>query len=194
MPTRESLGDNDPACWLKNSRGEPQDIWVPQTYLPLLDIETGEVLCFVSGSRGGDQALRALMRDYKPKARTSEVPIISLQKDSYVHDDYGRVQVPVLRVVGWHDLGYVPPAPARVTVAQLSARPMAMQIIHHDVQPENAEPEEADAEPAQQAKQVDSITTGPQPQPSKAKLDKMAAKAAKGKKAADPEMDDSIPF
>jgi hypothetical protein len=197
MPTRASLGDNDPHYWPKNKKGEPQDIWAPQTYLPILDIATGEMLCFVTGSQGGEQTLRNLMRDYKPRSRTSDVPIISLQTDSYVHGDYGRVQVPVLKIVGWHDLGYVPPPPVKVSM--LPRQTSAPQIVHHEVEPEPEGTEPEDAEPARQ----DSITSGPQPQPSQAELDKLASNAkqsakarqsAKAKKAADPDMDDSIPF
>jgi hypothetical protein len=178
LPSRESLGDNDPAFWPTDKKGNPQDIWVKQAYLPILDIESDEVLCFVTGSQGGDQALRGLMRDYKPKARTSEVPIISLQSDSYAHDIYGRVFIPVLKIVGWHDLGTVPPPPVKMTAAQLSvpAAPLIMQQ-----EPKDAEQEE------------DPITTGPQPQPAKKKGAK-TAKAKAAKTADNSDMGDNIPF
>ena len=178
-PSRESLGDNDPAYWPTNKRGEPQDIWVKQAYLPILDTESGEMLCFVTGSQGGGQALRGTMDRYRSKAHTSEVPIISLQSDSYPHDTYGRVFIPVFQIVGWHDLGTVPPPPVKVMVAQLSARPAAPLIMQQE--PEDAEPEE------------DPITTGPQPQPAKNKAAKTAK--AKSKATADnSDLDDNIPF
>jgi hypothetical protein len=170
MPTRSSLGDNDPAYWPTNKRGEPQDFWVKQSYLPILDIESGEVLCFVSGSVGGESALRELMDRYRSKALTSEVPIISLQSDSYPHDIYGRVFIPIFKIEGWHDLGTVPPPPVKMTIAQLSVRPAAPLIMQRE--PENAEQEE------------DPITTGPQ----KARI------AKKSKSAKNADMNDDIPF
>ena len=187
LPSRESLGDNDPAFWPTDTRGHPQDVWVKQSYLPLLDIETNEMLCFVSGSQGGEQALRSLMRDYKPKARTSEVPIISLQSDSYAHDIYGRVFIPIFKIVGWHDLGTVPPPPVKMTVAQLSARPAAPLIMQQ-------EPEDTEQEPEDAEKEEDPITTGPQPQPAK-KAKTKTKQAAKSKATADnSDLDDNIPF
>jgi len=178
-PSRESLGDNDPAYWPTNKRGEPQDIWVKQAYLPILDTESGEMLCFVTGSQGGGQALRGTMDRYRSKAHTSEVPIISLHSDSYPHDIYGRVFIPIFKIVGWHDLGTVPPPPVKVMVAQLSARPAAPLIMQQE--PEDAEPEE------------DPITTGPQPQPAKNKAAKTAN--SKSKATADnSDLDDNIPF
>ena len=179
MPTRQSLGDNDPAFWPTDKKGNPQDIWVKQAYLPILDIESNEMLCFVTGSQGGGQGLRELMDRYRSKARTSEVPIISLQSDSYPHDTYGRVFIPVFQIVGWHDLGTVPPPPVKVMVAQLSARPAAPLIMQQE--PEDAEQEE------------DPITTGPQPQPAKKKAAK-TAKAKAAKTADNSDMDDNIPF
>src|SRR5262245_13538409 len=47
LPTRQSLGDNDPAFWPTDKKGNPQDIWVKQAYLPIVDIESNEMLCFV---------------------------------------------------------------------------------------------------------------------------------------------------
>jgi len=178
LPSRESLGDNDPAFWPTDTRGQPQDVWVKQSYLPILDIESNEMLCFVTGSQGGGQGLRELMDRYRSKARTSEVPIISLQSDSYPHDTYGRVFIPIFKIVGWHDLGTVPPPPVKVTVAQLSARTPSPQIILQD----DLEPEELEQE------KEDPITTGPQ-KPAK------TAKKSKAKATADnSDMDDDIPY
>lgn len=112
---RASLGFNDQRKWERDKRkAEQKDPWQKQVYLPLLRLESDdEVICFVSGSVGGQQALRDLVRAYKPKAATSELPIISLQSDTYEHDNYGTVSIPILRVEGWHDAGTVPPPPAR---------------------------------------------------------------------------------
>ena len=168
MPTRESLGDTDENYWPTNKRGEPQDPWSKQYSMPMINIETGETVCFVTGSMGGEQAVRELTSRYRPKARTSEVPLVSLQVDSYIHDTYGKVYNPIFKFEGWYDTGIIPPPPVKV-VPSLSA-PAATPLLE--------KPEEEERE--------DPITTGPQ---------KQAAKTTKKTKAAkNADMDDEIPF
>ena len=57
VPKREELDDTDSSAWEIDTRGEPQDPWSQQSYLPLEDLETNEILTFVSGSLGGRQAV-----------------------------------------------------------------------------------------------------------------------------------------
>jgi hypothetical protein len=59
-PNRTDLGDTDATKWERDSKGEPQDPWSRQVYLPIEDLQTGEVFVFVSGSQGGRGAVGAL--------------------------------------------------------------------------------------------------------------------------------------
>jgi hypothetical protein len=117
---RDELGSTDKNKWERDKRGEPKDPWGRQYYLPLEHLETGDIFTFVTSSVGGEQAIRDLVRAYKPKVATAELPIISLHTDSYLHDTYGRVAIPVFRFEGWHDSGVVPPPPAPASAVSAS--------------------------------------------------------------------------
>jgi hypothetical protein len=108
---RDSLGSMDERKWERDRNAKPKDPWQKQYYLPMIDLETDELITFVTNSDGGEKANRNLVRAYKPKKATSEVPIVSLQGDFYIHPDFGRVEVPLFRIVAWHDMGFVPPSP-----------------------------------------------------------------------------------
>jgi hypothetical protein len=105
---RDELGFTDRSIWEKNDRGEPNDPWAQQHYLPLQHCENGELYCWVFGSHGAKQAFRDLARAYSPYRKTAMLPIVSLQTDSYRHDTYGKIHVPVLKVERWHDWGTAP--------------------------------------------------------------------------------------
>jgi hypothetical protein len=51
MPKREDLDDNDESNWEMNDRGERRDPWVAQSYLPLENLETGELVVFARSDR-----------------------------------------------------------------------------------------------------------------------------------------------
>ena len=50
VPEREELDETDQATWEKSPSGELKDPWSKQSYLPLENVETGEIVTFVSGS------------------------------------------------------------------------------------------------------------------------------------------------
>ena len=60
VPTREQLDETDQAWSEKSPSGKPKDPLTKQSYLPLENIETGEIVTFVSGSFGGRQAISKL--------------------------------------------------------------------------------------------------------------------------------------
>jgi hypothetical protein len=67
---REELGDNDPKKWKeKDADDNPRDPWVKQWFLPLIGVETGDVVCFVSGSNGGNNAVSNLCCVYGHRKR-----------------------------------------------------------------------------------------------------------------------------
>jgi hypothetical protein len=111
-PQREELDDNDQSVWEKNDRGERRDPWVSQSYLPLENPETGELIVFVTGSAGGRGAIGALVNIASRNLHKGQ-PIIQLGVRSYKHKQFGRIENPDFPIVGWTGAaGGVSPAPS----------------------------------------------------------------------------------
>jgi hypothetical protein len=102
---REDLGFTDEALWERDKKGNPIDPWSPQTYLPMIHVETGDLYCFIFRSAGAKQTFRELCRAYSPYRKTTTLPVVSLQTDRYKHDDYGWIDFPVLKIEYWEDGG-----------------------------------------------------------------------------------------
>jgi len=66
LPKRADLGDTDQALWETDKNGKPIDPWSQQTYVPMIQVETGELYCFIFRSFGGKQTFRDLCRAYSP--------------------------------------------------------------------------------------------------------------------------------
>lgn len=106
LARREELGDTDETQWEKDSTGKPRDPWGKQWYVPLVALETGEMVVFCTGSRGGSQTVSKLCAIYGRQARNG-LPIIRLNISSYKHREFGRIEIPDLAVVSWekqHDV------------------------------------------------------------------------------------------
>jgi len=101
IPARNELSDTDPEKWAKDGSEKPRDPWVAQWYLPLVNIESGELVTFVTGSKGGIRAIGMLCRVYGRKNRDGLLPIVALKTRSYKHQQYGRIETPDLPIVGW---------------------------------------------------------------------------------------------
>jgi hypothetical protein len=101
VPARSELADTDPKKWDMDSDGEPRDPWVLQWYLPLVGVESGELITFVTGSKGAICAIGTLCRVYGRKNRDGLLPIVALKMRSYKHKKYGRIETPELPIVGW---------------------------------------------------------------------------------------------
>jgi hypothetical protein len=102
LPEREALPDLDQKKWEQDDNGEPRDPWTLQWYLPLIGVETGDFVTYVTNSAGGNGAIASLCRVYGNRQRDGLLPIIALKARSYKHRQYGRVEVPDLPIVGWH--------------------------------------------------------------------------------------------
>jgi hypothetical protein len=96
---RSELDDNDPASWPKNTRGEPNDPWQYAFYLRLTD-EDGTLYTWTASSKGAMRAINDLCRQYLRKRVN---PIVELGSSSYKHREYGKINSPVLKIVGWAD-------------------------------------------------------------------------------------------
>jgi hypothetical protein len=102
---REVLGDLDKNAWPTDDRGTPQDPWQPSDRILMRTMDTAEdLLTFVSGSRGGRNALARLMGKVARSVHYKDegmCPVINLEADSYEHDTYGIVHVPEFKVIDW---------------------------------------------------------------------------------------------
>jgi hypothetical protein len=109
IPDRAELGDLDVSEWDVGPDGRPRDPWVRQSYLPLENRKTGEIITFVSGSKGGATAIADLAA---LTARNNGEPIVRLSSGAYRHKVYGRIAVPEFTVIGWSGATMVSSAPA----------------------------------------------------------------------------------
>jgi hypothetical protein len=109
-PKRDTLGDNDKELWEVDREGRPMDPWQPSLYL--LMKEPGEqantetnLYTLAGGSRGMQDAVMKLAGEYGKHMREfpDEFPIITLDYETYKHDDWGIIKKPKFSVVGWED-------------------------------------------------------------------------------------------
>jgi hypothetical protein len=100
---RDQLGYTDQALWETDADGKAQDPWTFTNELPVVDPETGEQLMLSMSSKGGIGAMGNLCKAYGKEYRQRDglVPLIKLDRDSYVHPVYKKVYVPVLPIVDW---------------------------------------------------------------------------------------------
>jgi len=112
---RGELGYTDHDEWETDKDGKPIDPWSFTNELPVADPETGEQMTISMSSKGGIGAMGNLCKAYGKEYRQREglVPIIELQRDSYIHREYGKLYVPVMNIVDWVENGSVPDAPAK---------------------------------------------------------------------------------
>ena len=116
-PKREELPDSDQAGWLeKDASGRLRDPWCEQCYLALTRVDTGELFTFVTGSKGGIEAIAKLCGVYGRKLHDGILPIVALQSTSYKHRQYGRIDKPELQIVGWDGEPMATPVQARTDI------------------------------------------------------------------------------
>jgi hypothetical protein len=108
--SREALGDTDESNWERDGTGRARDPWSLQYYVPLLNAETGELVVFVTGSRGGIGEVSKLCRIYARQA-CNGLPVIKLSTRAYKHKDFGRIETPSFDVVTWEKLTAEPLPP-----------------------------------------------------------------------------------
>jgi hypothetical protein len=107
-PRRSELGFLNTLEWprseMDSDYGKPRDPWQKASAMPLVD-EKGVVYTFVTGSKGGDSALKELAKIYGKRMRQhpDELPIVTLAMDSYRHADkrLGKIWVPLFAISGW---------------------------------------------------------------------------------------------
>ena len=108
VPERDELDDNNSTQWEKDGTGKPRDPWSRQSYLPLEDVESGEIVVFVSSSQGGRSAIAGLCGKAAQNPQRGK-PRVRLGIRSYKHREYGRIETPDFVIVGWTDEAVAPP-------------------------------------------------------------------------------------
>jgi hypothetical protein len=95
-PKRHELGDLDQALWERKPDGSPKDPWANINILPLILLETSEVVSYTTSSKGGFAALGALCESFDT-APEGSLPVIAFESSFYQHKSFGRVYIPVLK-------------------------------------------------------------------------------------------------
>jgi hypothetical protein len=106
--SRDELGDTDPSFWENNENGKPIDPWRPWVSVPTTIYKTHESYIFESGSRGGRNAIKKVVKLYGLRVQDVEGGdpgqlLVTLDADKYKHPNptYGWIWYPILRKVGW---------------------------------------------------------------------------------------------
>lgn len=108
VPRRAELGMTNSLEWprseLDSDYGKPRDPWQHASAMPLVG-SNGQVFTFVTGSKGGEGALKALAKTYGKRSRQhpDEIPVVTLGMDSYRHPNkqLGKIWTPLFKIVGW---------------------------------------------------------------------------------------------
>ena len=104
VPQRRTLGDTDKSEWPEGSDGRIKDPWSPDARVRMfaLDHPHGE-FTFVSSSWGGKFAIEKLCRKYVAERgeHPGELPVVELNTYKRQDKNYGKIDTPVLDVVGW---------------------------------------------------------------------------------------------
>jgi hypothetical protein len=102
VSAREELGDLDDSKWETEPNGARRDPWAKTVYLVMRDADE-TIVCFTSSSDGGRRAV-ALLADRYDRLRhrhKAQMPMVSLESESYQHSVYGKILKPKFRLVDW---------------------------------------------------------------------------------------------
>ena len=103
-PSRESLGDNDPAQWPEGLDGKPTDPWQRQICLVLQNASTQALYTFSTTSQTGRSAVGNLLKHYRRMERQglNAYPVVRLKPSGFQHKNkgIGWVNTPSFTVFG----------------------------------------------------------------------------------------------
>jgi hypothetical protein len=103
-PERDELCDLDQSEWPTRD-GKPEDPWSYQYYMPVENLETGDVLIFVTSSWGGRKAVAELCTTYAKRLKSGGdgQPIIKLAATEMPTKNHGKVAAPKFVIVAYDD-------------------------------------------------------------------------------------------
>jgi hypothetical protein len=104
VPSRESLGDTDPALWELSLDGRPKSPWQSQMLLPLIAAADDQLYIFQTTSQTGRNAVGRLITLYRHLLvrEPGTYPVIKLGVSGFQHRDprVGWVKTPAFTQVG----------------------------------------------------------------------------------------------
>jgi hypothetical protein len=105
-PKREALGHNDKNQWETDDNDKPRDPWQFSNLVLMRSLgKNGELYTFAASSKGATGAIGRLCSAYGKEMREhgDEWPVVTLGVDSYQHKvkSYGKISVPVFKIVDW---------------------------------------------------------------------------------------------
>jgi hypothetical protein len=112
-----SVGQPKPDVTELRDTGFPwQEQWAVQLKC-ISGVDAGTEVIFKSNTVGGIQAIAGLIDKVRDRLNAGEhggkiVAILKLVKDSYQHEEFGRVWYPVLEIIDWMSLDGPAPEPA----------------------------------------------------------------------------------
>jgi hypothetical protein len=101
LPDRDDLSYASENDWPRDSKGKPRNPWAKQFFVPLLTVNDGKLVTFVTGSVGGRIAVGKLCDAFLSTERKR--PIIKLDIGSFKSKEYGEVDSPAFQIVGYED-------------------------------------------------------------------------------------------
>ena len=120
LPERDDLSFADESEWPRDNKGVPRDPWVKQFFIPLLSTNDGKLVTFVTGSVGGRIAVGKLCDAFLNNERRRS--IVKLDVSSFKSKDYGKVDSPAFRVIGFDEKPAEEPPEQAVVARQLRRR------------------------------------------------------------------------
>lgn len=104
LKQRNELGDLDESLWEKDDKGNLRDPWQFTNVIEFVNSD-GETFIYSTGSKGGVGAIGKLCKAYgkEYRQRPGQVPIVTLDRDFYMHKKHGKTYFPVFTIVDWAD-------------------------------------------------------------------------------------------
>jgi hypothetical protein len=120
LPDRDELSYVEEHEWPRDKKGKARDPWVKQFFVPLLAVNDGKLVTFITGTVGGRIAIGKLCDAFLNNDRKR--PIIKLDVSSFNSKEYGKVESPAFQIIGHEDepAEQPPPPPDLTTTPPLA--------------------------------------------------------------------------
>lgn len=150
IPRRAELGMTNSLEWPRSEQdsdyGKPRDPWQHASGMPLVG-SNGHLYTFVTGSKGGEAALKALAKVYGKRVRQhpEEIPVVVLATDSYRHPNkqLGKIWTPLFQIIGWSPAKRLDTAIAKAEVEAHEEREEELQELGQQEPARKAKPSPA---------------------------------------------------
>jgi hypothetical protein len=119
LPSRESLGDNDPRKWpISELTSQPDDPWKLQVTFPIISCDdAAELYLYVARGVVALNAVDGLLGRWRhhPKRRQGSIPIVQINNGTYYSKKFGCDRPkPEFKITGWASADDAPPPQAQI--------------------------------------------------------------------------------